>query len=551
MDLNDKVGQQDEIRSKKPLFSGRMRHLLLENLTAYLFLAPALVVLFCFGIFPLLFAVYVSLYNWPIKQREYLGLGNYFSAMGGLGYLFFFAIAIGLIGIGVRLGRKIWADCRACYVPFHYLLLALFTALLTAVGGTLIALRCITFFAQPSAISAGEARIMGDLPAGFLLIIISLIGNVFFFQHQLANAPKLRNRQTPNFAMPALTVVVTLGAGVVLAFVTIRHLLANPEPLGAIQPVFQLVIGLAPIIIAFFLWQSASRLHSTWLMLGGYGIASTLVGLGVYLVSADWEAVTRGGSKEFYNSLGVTISYAFLCVPIQLGISLILAYVLFQNIKAKGIFRIIFFIPYIAPTVATAGIFESLFTLREGGVANQFVALFGGVPMKWLQEPANFLVAFAQSFGIQGVENWQSAAPSLALFVIVLYNIWVFVGYDTVIFLAGLGNIPTTIYEAAEVDGAGRWELFRYITLPLLSPTTYFLSVVSIIGTFKAFTHIWVLRNTAALGTADTASVYFFSQFTRASRFGYSTAMAMVLFVLIFVLYLLQNYVASKRVFYG
>ena len=105
--------------------------------------------------------------------------------------------------------------------------------------------------------------------------------------------------------------------------------------------------------------------------------------------------------------------------------------------------------------------------------------------------------------------------------------------------------------EAAKIAGAGRWALFRHITLPLLSPTTFFLSVISIIGTFKAFNHIWILRDNAALGTTDTSSIYFFEVFFRGARFGYATAMAMVLFAVILALTAVQNQIAARRVFYG
>jgi ABC-type sugar transport system permease subunit len=93
--------------------------------------------------------------------------------------------------------------------------------------------------------------------------------------------------------------------------------------------------------------------------------------------------------------------------------------------------------------------------------------------------------------------------------------------------------------------------MFRHITLPLLSPITYLLSVLAVIGTFKAFTHIWVLRDVAALGTTDTASIYFFETFFRGARFGYATSMAIVLFIIILILTLVQNKIAERRVFYG
>ena len=110
--------------------------------------------------------------------------------------------------------------------------------------------------------------------------------------------------------------------------------------------------------------------------------------------------------------------------------------------------------------------------------------------------------------------------------VIIIYSIWTYVGYDTVIYLAGLGNISNEINEAAAIDGANRWQIFRHVTLPLLSPTTYFLSLIAVIGTFKAFNHIYVLRDQLALGTVDTFSVTIFEEFFTKSRFGHASAMA-------------------------
>ena len=111
-------------------------------------------------------------------------------------------------------------------------------------------------------------------------------------------------------------------------------------------------------------------------LLGGLAGAALFIGVGVYIVTI-WPQVSANGSKDFYLSLTVTIFYSFFTVPFQLGISMILAYLLFQNIKGKGLFRIVFFIPYIAPTVATAGIFQALFSRRESGMANSFMHALG------------------------------------------------------------------------------------------------------------------------------------------------------------------------------
>ena len=139
----------------------------------------------------------------------------------------------------------------------------------------------------------------------------------------------------------------------------------------------------------------------------------------------------------------------------------------------------------------------------------------------------------------------------MALMVIIVFNIWSYVGYDTVIFLAGLGGIPGELYEAASIDGANRWAQFRHVTLPLLSPTTYFLTLLSVIGTFKAFNHVWVLRSTAALGTTDTASIVIFNEFNRNTRYGYAASLAFVLLGVILILTIINNKIAEERVFYG
>jgi multiple sugar transport system permease protein len=181
-------------------------------------------------------------------------------------------------------------------------------------------------------------------------------------------------------------------------------------------------------------------------------------------------------------------------------------------------------------------------------LVNRFLRLFGIKPLKWLWEPRGVFSLIADGLGVH-IPSW-AAGPSLALVVIIIYSIWTYVGYDTVIYLAGLGNIPNEINEAAEIDGASRWQIFRYITLPLLSPTTYFLSLIAIIGTFKAFNHIYVMRETEALKTVNTFSVVIFDTFFTDTRYGYASAMAFVLFAIILSLTYINNKVQGSRVFY-
>jgi multiple sugar transport system permease protein len=139
----------------------------------------------------------------------------------------------------------------------------------------------------------------------------------------------------------------------------------------------------------------------------------------------------------------------------------------------------------------------------------------------------------------------------MALVAIILFGIWTYIGYNTVIFLAGLGSIPHELYEAAEIDGAGAWQSFRHLTLPLLSPVTFYLAIVAFIGTFKAFNHIYVMRMPAAQDTVNVASVYIFETFYKQNQFGYATAQAILLLLIILGLTFVQNKLFGEKVFYG
>jgi multiple sugar transport system permease protein len=234
-------------------------------------------------------------------------------------------------------------------------------------------------------------------------------------------------------------------------------------------------------------------------------------------------------------------------VPFQLMIGLGLSVLLFQNIKWRGFFRVVYFLPYITPFVATSVVFTLLFSHRSGSPANQLLMSLGIQPQTWLLEPQGI---FRLIFG-DSVPN-ALVGPGLALVVMIIYNTWIYAGYSTVIFLAGLGNIPKELYEAARIDGANSWRLFRHVTMPLLSPTTFFLVLVSTIGTFQTFTQIWLLRKPGALEAVDTINIYIFEAIRSTNPdYAYGSAMAFVLFGVILILTLAQNRIAERRVFYG
>jgi multiple sugar transport system permease protein len=276
---------------------------------------------------------------------------------------------------------------------------------------------------------------------------------------------------------------------------------------------------------------------SAALMLAGAG---TLLVTQVPLLLAEADTTMLRG-------YGVTALFVLGVVPLQLGIGLLLAYMLFQNIKGKSFFRVAYFLPYIMPFAATSIVFNLLFSHRPTSAINQLYAALGWPLQKWLLEPTGVIEL---GFGAS-VPAWL-AGPSLALVVIILYSAWTYIGYCTVVFLAGLGNIPTDLYEAARIDGASGWDIFRRITLPLLSPTTFFLSLIAIIGTFQAFTQIWIMRTPAAADSVDTVGVLIFETVRGTDpNMGYASALSLVLFVVILVFTVLQNRFAGSRVFYG
>jgi multiple sugar transport system permease protein len=147
------------------------------------------------------------------------------------------------------------------------------------------------------------------------------------------------------------------------------------------------------------------------------------------------------------------------------------------------------------------------------------------------------------------IPSWANG-PSLTLMALLIYTTWVYVGYDIAIFLAGLGNIPTELYDAAKVDGASGWRLFRNITLPLLSPTTFFLLILTVIGTFKAFNHIYVMTRGGPGTATETSSLFIFSQMYEYNRYGYSAALSFILFGVILLVTIMQNRFAGERVVY-
>ena len=549
---------------QKRLSGGRGRRLR-EYLTGYAFILPSLVLIFTFGLFPVGFALYVSLHKWKIKSGPFVGLKNFASAIDALAYVLFFGVAVGLAYLAIRITREIIYRAREhADRPLIHLLLGSLHA-----GSVVLFLRYVVILA-PEVLGIADKvkglersrelflQLMGEAlraesvwPA-FLqwIAIFALAWFLTFILWQLIASPRR------DFYLTQISVALTSATGAVITtwftWTEMQKAIADSmetgsEALIGVQ-VVSIAAGVLLLGLAWKLWTSAVQHISDRVFLIR-GLSALFLIIGAWLLIGEVPAVIEAGDKDLWLGLQVTVFYSLGTVPFQLSISLVLAYLLFQKVRGKEFFRVVYFLPYVTPAVASAVVFNLIFGQRASSPINAIITFFGGEHQKWLMEANGLFTLIGRSLGID-VPTW-AGGPSLALVVIIIYSIWTYVGYDTVIYLAGLGNISNEINESAAIDGANRWQIFRHITLPLLSPTTYFLSLIAVIGTFKAFNHIYVLRNPMALGTVDTFSVVIFDEFFTKTRFGHASAMAFVLFAIILALTYVNNKVQGSRVFYG
>jgi multiple sugar transport system permease protein len=228
----------------------------------------------------------------------------------------------------------------------------------------------------------------------------------------------------------------------------------------------------------------------------------------------------------FQNALRVTFLYTALTVPVTIVLSLLVASLLTANIKLTTLYRSIFFFPYIASIVAVAVVWQFLYHADMGPI-NEFL----------------------RSIGIAEPPRWTSSKDT-ALVAVAIMNIWRSVGYYMVLYIAGIVGIPAVFYEAAAVDGANVWQKFWHITLPMLGPTTFFIVIISIINSFQSFTPIYVMTG-GGPGTATQVLVFrIYEESFVLSNFGYASAMAVVLFLIVLLFTIFQFRWQEKQVVY-
>ena len=301
-------------------------------------------------------------------------------------------------------------------------------------------------------------------------------------------------------------------------------------PAVVILSVFQIFPAIAAFYMSLFKWDV---------------VQGAFRGLGNY---ADWLYDSPIRSPDFWRSLSTTLTYVIFTVPLEIALSLVLAYLLFQKMRGRGIYRTVYYLPYVTSFVAAAAVFFWVFH-PQYGLVNDVIGIFGIGPQRWLDEPNGIFDLAASGFGIT-LPEWL-AGPSLALVVLSLVTIWHYLGYQIVIFLAGLSNISQEFYEAARLDGANERQIFTKITLPLLSPTTFFVFTVASIGVLRSFDSVYVLTNGGPLDTTRTVTLLVFKTAFQQAQFGLGAALAFILTLVILLFTLIQFRVLGSRVNYG
>ncbi len=277
---------------------------------------------------------------------------------------------------------------------------------------------------------------------------------------------------------------------------------------------------LAPsfLVLAVFIyfpvaWAFGLSLYK-WRILRG---EPAFIGLGNYQLLLT--------SEEFWQAIGNTLYFAVGSIPTGMALALFIALLLNRPMRALPIYRTAYFLPTVTSMVAVSVVWMWIYH-PDVGLLNYGLTLLHLPTIRWLNDP-----------------RW--AMPAL-----ILLGIWRGLGYNVIIYLAGLQNVPQHLYEAAQIDGANRWQLFRHVTWPLLTPTTFLILIMAVINSFQAFTEFQVMTQGGPLGSTTVVVYYLYQQAFQQFNMGYGSALAVVLFLIILGLTLIQNKMLGERVHY-
>jgi multiple sugar transport system permease protein len=276
---------------------------------------------------------------------------------------------------------------------------------------------------------------------------------------------------------------------------------------------------IAPAMMIFFVFTLLPVAIALYLSLTNYDVFTRIdwVGLSNYQDIVDDEF--------FWRALANTTTFTAWTIPLSMGIGLGLALLLNQKLRGLGIYRTVYYVPVVTSMVAVAMIWIQLFDPLYGVISNAL-----------------------ETIGIQGID-WLGD-PNLAMPSVIVVSVWKVIGWNMLIYLAGLQGIPEYLQEAAAIDGANRWQSFFRITVPLLQPTTFFIFVTSVIGAFQVFDQVYVMTGGGPANATTTLVHQIYNAAFKAFDMGYAAAMSFVLFGIILVISLLSMRAIRSEVAY-
>ncbi len=298
-----------------------------------------------------------------------------------------------------------------------------------------------------------------------------------------------------------------------------RRVFSKRERLEAVQ--FYLLIG--PWLLGFVGLTAGPMLYSLFLSFADFDLfhAPRWVGLQNF----QYLFMSPHPLSILWKSLGVTAYFTFLSVPVSITGSLVLALALNARIRGVPLYRTLFYLPSLTPAVASALLWIWIFNSKYG-LANAVLRSLGLPGPRWLTDPYMVIPSF------------------------VLMGLWGLGGNTMIIFLAGLQGVPTHLYDAAEIDGAGAWQRFVAVTLPQISPTVFFNMILGIIGSFQVFGSAYLMTGGGPEYATYFLVFYIYQEAFKSLHMGRGSALAWILFIILLFFTLLQFGLSRRWVYY-
>ncbi len=270
-----------------------------------------------------------------------------------------------------------------------------------------------------------------------------------------------------------------------------------------------------PNFLGFVVFMLVPILMSLYFSFTNYDVISTIEFIGFE------NYINLFQDEQFIVAIINTLWFTVLTVPAGIILALLLAVLLNRQIRGISFFRTLVFIPVITSMVAVSLVWSMLYE-ENGGLLNTLLGYLNLPPVAWL------------------------TSTEMAMVSIAIMSIWKGLGYNMTIFLAGLQGVPRDLYEAATIDGANSFQKFRKITIPMIGPTTYFVTLMALIGALQVFDQVNIMTGGGPVNATRTIAFHLYQYGFQFYKMGYACAAAYVLFILVFIVSLIQNRSSKK-----